>query len=154
STRFSPAKKKKSCRCNGIRMSLPDPTARFDVASLEAPLHVAIIMDGNGRWAAARGLPRREGHRQGVEALRRAVRAAGELGSKVLPFYSCSAENGSRPGEEISDLMSLLKRFVRKDLAELHENGVRVRVIGDRSGLDAEVPALLNEAEQLTADNK
>jgi len=135
-------------------MSLPDPASRFDAASLEAPLHVAIIMDGNGRWAAARGLPRREGHRQGVEALRRAVRAAGELGIKVLTIYSFSAENWSRPAEEISDLMGLLKRFVRKDLAELHENGVRVRVIGDRGGLDAEVLALLNEAEQLTADNE
>src|ERR1044072_2570430 len=114
STRFWPAKKKKSCRCNGNRMSLPDPASRFDAASLEAPLHVAIIMDGNGRWAAARGLPRREGHRQGVEALRRAVRAAGELGIKVLTIYSFSAENWSRPAEEISDLMGLLKRFVRK----------------------------------------
>src|SRR5262249_42093394 len=132
---------------------LPDPASRFSDASLDAPPHVAIIMDGNGRWAAARGLPRREGHRQGVEALRRAVRAAGELGIKVLTIYSFSAENWSRPAEEISDLMGLLKRFVRKDLVELHENGVRVRVIGDRADLDPEVLALLNEAEQLTVNN-
>jgi undecaprenyl diphosphate synthase len=135
-------------------MSAPEPISIPGGVSLQAPLHVAIIMDGNGRWAAARGLPRREGHRQGVEALRRTVRAAGDLGIKVLTIYSFSAENWSRPPEEISDLMGLLKRFVRKDLAELHDNGVRVRVIGDREGLDAEVLALLNEAEQLTAKNE
>ena len=136
------------------KMSLPDPVSLPGAVSLDPPLHVAIIMDGNGRWAAARGLPRREGHRRGVEALRRTVRAAGDLGIKVLTIYSFSAENWSRPAEEISDLMGLLKRFVRKDLAELHENGVRVRVIGDRTGLDPEVFALLNEAEQLTATNE
>jgi undecaprenyl diphosphate synthase len=119
----------------------------------EAPVHVAVIMDGNGRWAAARGLPRREGHRRGVDALRKAVRAAGELGIKVLTIYSFSAENWSRPADEISDLMALMKRFVRNDLAELHKNGVRVRVIGDRERLDAEVLALISEAEQLTRDN-
>jgi undecaprenyl diphosphate synthase len=135
-------------------MSLPDPVSIPGGVSLDPPLHVAVIMDGNGRWASARGLPRREGHRQGVEALRRAVRAAGDLGIKVLTIYSFSAENWSRPLEEINDLMGLLKRFVRKDLAELHENGVRVRVIGDRKGLDADVLALLDEAEQLTANNE
>jgi undecaprenyl diphosphate synthase len=135
-------------------MSLPDPVSIPGGVSLDPPLHVAVIMDGNGRWASARGLPRREGHRQGVEALRRAVRAAGDLGIKVLTIYSFSAENWSRPLEEINDLMGLLKRFVRKDLAELHENGVRVRVIGDRKGLDADVLALLDEAEQLTANNQ
>ncbi len=119
----------------------------------EAPAHVAVIMDGNGRWAAARGLPRREGHRRGVEALRNAVRAAGELGIKVLTIYSFSAENWTRPAEEIGDLMALLKRFVRNDLAELHGNGVRVRVIGERSGLEPEVLALITEAEQLTRAN-
>jgi undecaprenyl diphosphate synthase len=110
-------------------------------------------MDGNGRWAAARGLPRREGHRRGVEALRKAVRAAGELGIKVFTIYSFSAENWTRPAEEISDLMALLKRFVRNDLAELHASGVRVRVIGEREGLEPEVLALIKEAEQLTRDN-
>ena len=135
-------------------MSLPDPVSVPGGVSLDPPLHVAVIMDGNGRWASARGLPRREGHRQGVEALRRAVRAAGDLGIKVLTIYSFSAENWSRPLEEVNDLMGLLKRFVRKDLAELHENGVRVRVIGGRDGLDPEVRALLNEAEQLTQNNE
>lgn len=134
-------------------MSAPEP-AQPAAATLDPPLHVAIIMDGNGRWAAARGLPRKEGHRRGVEALRRAVRAAGELGIKILTIYSFSAENWSRPAEEIGDLMGLLKRFVRKDLAELHENGVRVRVIGERAGLDSEVLSLLREAEELTKANK
>lgn len=134
-------------------MSAPEPAPVPVAASLDPPVHVAIIMDGNGRWAAARGLPRREGHRRGVEALRRTVRAAGELGIKVLTIYSFSAENWSRPADEISDLMGLLKRFVRKDLAELHENGVRVRVIGERQGLDTEILSLLKEAEDLTKAN-
>ena len=89
------------------------------------PRHVAIIMDGNGRWAAARGLPRGEGHRRGVEALRKTVRAAGELGIAFLTIFSFSAENWSRPPSEIRDLMGLLRRFIRNDLAELHQNSVR-----------------------------
>jgi undecaprenyl diphosphate synthase len=118
-------------------MSTPDIYA--------APEHVAIIMDGNGRWAAARGLPRAEGHRRGVEALRRCVRAAGELGIKVLTIYSFSTENWSRPKQEISDLMMLIKRFVREDLADLHKAGVCVRMIGDREGLDPEILKLITE---------
>src|ERR1700693_5925975 len=101
----------------------------------DGPLHVAIIMDGNGRWAAARGLPRAEGHRRGVEALRATVRAAGELGIQFLTIFSFSSENWSPPPAEIRDLMGLLRRFIRHDLAELHGNGVRVRVIGEREGL-------------------
>jgi undecaprenyl diphosphate synthase len=115
--------------------------------------HVAIIMDGNGRWAAERGLPRVEGHRRGVEALRRTVRNAGELGIAVLTIFSFSAENWSRPAEEIRDLMGLLRRFIRNDLAELHRNNVRVRVTGEREGLDADIGALLTEAEELTRAN-
>ena len=84
------------------------------------PRHVAIIMDGNGRWAAARGLPRSEGHRRGVEALRRTVRAAGELGIEILTIFSFSSENWARPPAEVRDLMGLLRRFIRNDLAELH----------------------------------
>ncbi len=110
-------------------------------------------MDGNGRWAAARGLPRGEGHRRGVEALRRTVRAAGDLGVKVLTLYSFSAENWSRPADEIDDLMGLMKRFVRSDLADLNDNGVRVRIIGDREGLNSEILSLLQEAEELTRAN-
>jgi undecaprenyl diphosphate synthase len=127
---------------------LTDPGAPFDI-----PRHVAIIMDGNGRWAAARGLPRGEGHRRGVEALRKTVRAAGELGIAYLTIFSFSSENWSRPPAEIRDLMGLLRRFIRHDLAELHQNRVKVRVIGEREGLDAEIRRLLEEAEELTRDN-
>ncbi|HXZ21896.1 MAG TPA: isoprenyl transferase [Pseudolabrys sp.] len=126
-----------------------NPSAHFDV-----PRHVAIIMDGNGRWAAARGLPRAEGHRRGVEALRRTVRAAGEIGIKILTIFSFSAENWSRPASEIGELMGLLRRFVRNDLAELHRNNVRVRVIGERNGLDPDIGRLLVEAEELTKNNE
>jgi undecaprenyl diphosphate synthase len=117
------------------------------------PSHVAIIMDGNGRWAKARGLPRLAGHRAGVEALRGCVRAAPELGIQWLTVYAFSSENWSRPKSEVSDLMGLLKIFIRRDLAELHQNGVRVRVIGDRDGLSKDIKALLEEAETLTQLN-
>lgn len=116
--------------------------------------HVGIIMDGNGRWAQARGLPRFEGHRRGVEAVRRAVRAAIECGVEFLTIYSFSTENWSRPPEEVSMLMGLLKRFIRNDLADLHVNDVRVRVIGRREGLPSDIGALLAEAEDLTAGNR
>src|SRR3954451_18322509 len=116
----------------------------------DGPLHVAIIMDGNGRWAAARGLPRAEGHRRGVEALRRVVRASSELGIRYLTIFSFSSENWSRPASEIGNLFGLLRRFIRNDLATLHRDGVRVRVIGERAGLEPDICALLNEAEELT----
>jgi undecaprenyl diphosphate synthase len=119
----------------------------------EIPRHVAIIMDGNGRWAAARGLPRVEGHRRGVEALRKTVRAAGDLGIGVLTIFSFSSENWSRPQSEIRDLLSLLRRFIRNDLAELHKSNVRVRVIGEREDLDPDIRRLLQEAEDLTRGN-
>ncbi|MEX0956013.1 MAG: isoprenyl transferase [Rhizobiaceae bacterium] len=118
------------------------------------PDHIAIIMDGNGRWAKARGLPRAAGHRAGVEALRATVRAVGDLGIGWLTVYAFSSENWSRPKSEVSDLMGLLKHFIRRDLAELHKNGVRVRIIGDRVGLDPEIGGLLHEAEALTALNR
>ena len=117
------------------------------------PRHVAIIMDGNGRWAAARGLPRAEGHRRGVEALRRTIRAAGEIGIEVVTIFSFSAENWSRPASEIGELMGLLRRFIRNDLAELHKSNVRVRIIGEREGLEDDIGRLLVEAEELTRDN-
>ena len=119
----------------------------------DSPLHVAVIMDGNGRWAAARGLPRAEGHRRGVEALRRVVRAAHELGILYLTIFSFSSENWSRPATEIGDLFGLLRRFIRNDLATLHRDGVRVRVIGERQGLESDICALQSEAEELTRDN-
>ena len=117
------------------------------------PRHVAIIMDGNGRWAAARGLPRGEGHRRGVEALRRTIRAAGEMGIKFITIFSFSAENWTRPASEIGELMGLLRRFVRNDLAELHKSNVRVRIIGEREGLEGDIARLLVEAEELTKSN-
>ena len=121
--------------------------------AFDVPRHVAIIMDGNGRWAAARGLPRAEGHRRGVEALRRTIRAAGDLGIEIVTIFSFSAENWSRPASEVSELMGLLRRFIRNDLAELHKSGVRVRIIGEREGLDPDIGRLLTEAEELTRGN-
>lgn len=115
--------------------------------------HVAIIMDGNGRWANRRGLPRTVGHRMGVEALRRTVRAAMELAIPYLTIYTFSSENWSRPASEVDELMGMMKRFVRRDLVDLHRNGVRVRVIGERSNIDPELLQLIGEAESLTAAN-
>ena len=123
------------------------------LAAAAPPRHVARIMDGNGRWAAARGLPRVEGHRRGVEAVRRAVRAAIELGVSYLTIYSFSIENWSRPREEVQSLLGLLHRFIRNDLAELQASNVRVRVIGARADLAPDIAELLREAEQLTEGN-
>lgn len=117
------------------------------------PRHIAIIMDGNGRWAAQRGLPRVEGHRRGVEALRRTVRAAGDLGIDYLTIFSFSSENWSRPPTEVRELMGLLRRFVRNDLADLHKSNVRVRIIGEREDLARDIQLLLQEAEDLTRNN-
>jgi undecaprenyl diphosphate synthase len=110
-------------------------------------------MDGNGRWAAERGLPRTWGHRQGVEAVRRTVRAARERGIDYLTIYSFSSENWSRPVAEIDDLMGLMRRFIKSDLAELHQSNVRVQVIGDRDRVDPELLALIDEAIDLTSLN-
>src|SRR6266436_2213088 len=133
-------------------MAKTEPLPTAEIGDFAVPRHVAIIMDGNGRWAAARGLPRGEGHRRGVEALRRTVRAAGDLGVGYLTIFSFSAENWSRPPSEIRELMALLRRFIRHDLADLHRSGVRVRVIGERENLDIDIRRLLDEAEQLTKD--
>jgi undecaprenyl diphosphate synthase len=115
--------------------------------------HVAIIMDGNGRWAKERGLPRSLGHRMGVQAVRRTVRAAIELGIPYLTLYSFSSENWTRPVAEIDELMALMRRYIRRDLAELHQHGVRILVIGERSKIDPELSALIDEAVSLTACN-
>ena len=121
--------------------------------NLTPPRHVAIIMDGNGRWARERGLPRTLGHRQGVEAVRRAVRAAIELKITFLTIFSFSSENWKRPAEEVDDLMGLMKRFIRRDLAELHEAGVCIRIIGERQQVDGELMTLIDEAVELTRGN-
>lgn len=117
------------------------------------PRHVAIIMDGNGRWAKQRGLPRAIGHAKGVEALRRTVSAAIDLGIEFLTVYSFSSENWSRPADEVADLMGLIKRFIQRDLADLDRNGVAIRVIGDRSTLEPEMLGMIEDAERLTAGN-
>lgn len=118
-----------------------------------SPRHVAVIMDGNGRWAAKRGLPRHAGHRQGVEAVRRLVRAAPEFGIEYLTIYSFSSENWSRPASEVEFLMELLRRFIRQDVAELHQSNVKIMVIGERGGLESSLVSLFEDAERLTAGN-
>ncbi len=118
-----------------------------------APRHVAIIMDGNGRWAAARGLPRSAGHKTGIDALRRAVKAASDFGIEYLTIYSFSTENWSRPKTEVTFLLELLRRFIRQDVAELHASGVQIKIIGARDDLEPSMIAMLDDAEKLTAGN-
>ncbi|WP_183756940.1 isoprenyl transferase [Rhizobium sp. BK181] len=120
---------------------------------LTVPEHVAIIMDGNGRWAKQRGLPRTMGHRKGVDAVRETVRAAGDVGIKYLTLFAFSSENWRRPETEVSDLLGLLKAFIRRDLAELHRQNVRVKVIGDRYSLKSDILNLLVDAEETTKSN-
>jgi undecaprenyl diphosphate synthase len=115
--------------------------------------HVAIIMDGNGRWAAKKGLPRTEGHRRGVETIRSLVRHVGSLNIDYLTLYSFSRENWKRPQDEISDLMGLLKFFVRNHLSELHSHNVQVRVIGSKEHLSDDILSLLEEAQSVTKNN-
>ena len=117
------------------------------------PQHVAIIMDGNGRWAKARGLPRIAGHRRGAEAARRAVTAAAELGIPYLTLFGFSSENWKRPTAEIQDLMSLLRHYLYGEIAELHRNGVRLKVIGQLARLAPDIVGLIEHAENLTRDN-
>ncbi|MGV8937047.1 MAG: isoprenyl transferase [Allorhizobium sp.] len=117
------------------------------------PEHVAIIMDGNGRWANARGMPRVVGHRKGVDAVRRTVRAAGDIGVRYLTLFAFSSENWRRPQDEINDLFGLLKTYIRRDLADLHRENVRIRIIGDRADLEDDILKLLLEAEETTREN-
>jgi undecaprenyl diphosphate synthase len=117
------------------------------------PQHVAIIMDGNGRWANARGLPRTFGHRKGVETVRETVKAAREAGVAFLTLFAFSSENWRRPEAEINELFGLLKAFIRRDLADLHQAGVRIRIIGDKVNLREDIRSLLLEAEERTSEN-
>ena len=117
------------------------------------PRHVAIIMDGNGRWAKSHGLPRTAGHRKGMETVREIVRAASDIGVGYLTLFAFSSENWRRPETEVTDLLGLLKLFIRRDLAELHRDNVRIRVIGDRRNLRGDILPLLLEAEETTRDN-
>ncbi len=117
------------------------------------PEHVAIIMDGNGRWAAQRGLPRTEGHRRGVESTKECVRAASDLGISYLTLFSFSSENWKRPPIEVTYLMGLLRRFIRRDLAEIHKNNVKLRVIGSEAGVPVDLVTMLRDAVILTSAN-
>ncbi len=119
-----------------------------------APRHVAIIMDGNGRWAEARGLGRAEGHRKGAEAARQVVENAKALGIEFLTLFSFSSENWNRPADEVEDLMNLLRYYLKKETAELHKGGARMLVIGDRARLAPDIVSLIDNAESLTHDNK
>lgn len=120
---------------------------------MEQLRHIAIIMDGNGRWAKQRGLPRTAGHHQGVEACKRVVRAAGELGVGYLTLFGFSSENWSRPADEVKELMRLLRIFLRAETADLHRNNVRLQVIGSRRELAGDIVELIENAEKLTREN-
>jgi undecaprenyl diphosphate synthase len=124
-----------------------------DLEPRDPPVHVAIIMDGNGRWARARGLPRTEGHRQGAKAVRRTVEGAVDLGIRYLTIFGFSSENWKRPSSEVDDLMGLLRLYLRREIAELHDRGVRLRIIGERSRFSADIVALIENGETLTRDN-
>lgn len=117
------------------------------------PVHVAIIMDGNGRWAKARGLPRTAGHKRGAEAVRRTVEAAREMGVSYLTLYAFSSENWKRPAGEVTDLMGLLRLYLRNEVNNLHKNGIRLKVIGDRNRLGADIVRLIEDSEAKTAGN-
>ena len=131
-----------------------DRAASAEPETAAAPRHVAIIMDGNRRWAMARGLPRGEGHRRGVEAVRQTVRAAIDLKIRHLTLYSFSSENWSRPRDEIDFLFGLFRLYIRRDVAELHAKGVRVSVIGSREGVPVDILKMIEDAETLTAGNR
>ncbi|MDX2238811.1 MAG: isoprenyl transferase [Hyphomonadaceae bacterium] len=122
-------------------------------ADLSPPQHIAIIMDGNGRWAKQRNRPRTFGHREGVEALKRTVEAAGDLGVRYLTVFGFSTENWTRPPDEVSALLDLLRIYVGRDLERLAKEGVRVRIIGERAGLSADLLEIIERAERRTRDN-
>jgi len=118
------------------------------------PRHVAIIMDGNGRWAKARGLPRAAGHRQGAEAARKALRAAGEAGVQCLTLYAFSSENWRRSDEEISDLMGLLRFYIGKELSALHKQGIRLKILGEHGAFQSDLVEMIDKAVTKTAGNE
>ena len=145
-------------------MSLDDVLEWVDEGSSEAllarqidlsrlPVHIAVIMDGNGRWAAERNLPRVEGHRAGIESVRSSVELSARLGLEVLTLYAFSVENWKRPRTEVAVLMGLLKRYLRLELATLLKNNIRFRVIGSQRGLDSDVCSELDQAQDQTASN-
>lgn len=127
---------------------------RQDATSPEPPVHVAIIMDGNRRWARSRGMPPAYGHRRGADAVRRTVEACARAGVRYLTLFAFSAENWRRPAAEVGELMDLLRVYLRREIAELCKNGVRLRVIGDRTGLAPDIRRLIEEAETLSRSNE
>jgi undecaprenyl diphosphate synthase len=128
-------------------------TGLRDAPEGTVPRHVAIIMDGNGRWAKRRFLPRVAGHRKGVDAVKAITRAAGDLGVQVLTLYAFSTENWRRPAEEVSDLMGLLRHFIQRDVDELADAGVQLRIIGDYQALSPDLVAMIDDAVAKTAQN-
>ena len=134
---------------------LADPKTMAETGSgAPLPRHVAIIMDGNGRWAKARGLPRSEGHRRGVEAVRQTVRGAIDIGVRYLTLFSFSSENWTRPIEEVDFLFGLFRRYIQRDVADLNAAGVRITIIGKREGLPRDILAMIEDAEALTRNNR
>lgn len=130
-----------------------EPAQRLTSEAPPGPVHVAIIMDGNGRWAKARGLPRTAGHKRGADAVKRVVKSAGNLGISYLTLFGFSSENWQRPESEVKDLLGLLRFYLENDIAELHSNGIRLSIIGDRARLPAETVKLIEGAEARTAAN-
>ncbi len=131
--------------------AMPDTTLAASRQSL--PTHLAIIMDGNGRWAKARGLPRIAGHKKGADALRRTLDNCSKEGIKYLTIYAFSSENWKRPSDEINDLMQLLQHYLHNELESLHEKNVRLRFIGNLTQLDGEIHTQIKQATELTAGN-
>ncbi len=131
----------------------PDADAVEAVDPTYGARHIAIIMDGNGRWAKSKHLPRALGHKKGVEAVRDIVRVAGEMGIEALTLYAFSSENWSRPADEVSDLMGLLRQYIQSDIDEFDENGIRLKVIGNYKALDSDIVQLIDNALERTAGN-
>ncbi len=120
----------------------------------ESLQHIAVIMDGNGRWAQKRGLPRAAGHKKGAETVKEIAKAANERGVRFLTLYAFSTENWQRPKDEVKTLMDLLRQYLKSDLVELHKHGIRIRFIGERYMLDKDIVESMEQLEQNTADNK
>jgi undecaprenyl diphosphate synthase len=137
-----------------LRAASKVPPAETSAGSTQVPRHVAVIMDGNGRWAKARGLPRAAGHRQGAESARKVLRAAGEAGVECLTLYAFSSENWRRPADEINDLMGLLRLYITAELNALHKEGIRLKILGDHNAFKPEVANLVDEAVAKTANNQ
>ena len=134
-------------------ISHPASAARPDSGGAPVPRHVAIIMDGNGRWAKARGLPRAAGHKAGAESARKVLRAAGEAGVECLTLYAFSSENWRRPESEINDLMGLMRFYIGAELNALHKEGVRLKILGDHTAFPPDVARLVDQAVAKTAGN-